>query len=494
MDLIAKKLKLKASSSAPSLLFFLMILGTALFFSSCEESVLDTTPYGQTTTDNFWRNANDADAAINAVYAPLTSIWGHTIMTLINIPDDDQYRAGDHGDHASIENFTYDASLGKLNSTWQAKYEIIQRANGVLINVPDIEMDQTLKNRVLGEAYFLRGFAYWTLAKLFGGVPLILEQDVIDDNFNKPRASLDDTYAQIESDFIKAAELLPEQHSGSDIGRAHSGAAWGYLATLYMYEERFQDAIDAGDHVINGPYPLTESFDDNFKVETQYNPEILFTIGSAEGWQTQSNTIYTTPRPWGGWDFQAPLPNLIEEFEEGDPRLDYSIMMPGDVFDLGGDRGPTEYTADLSPTTGYHFEKWAAWRSEGGLDLNMNLPMLRSAEVYLYVSEAKIRSGGNGDAELNVVRARSGMPPVTNATMEDIIHERRVELAGEGSRHFDLMRWDRAGIVDITEIYGEDRGPYDPPRLFIRPKHYFYAIPQNQIDVSGGVLEQNPGH
>jgi hypothetical protein len=114
--------------------------------------------------------------------------------------------------------------------------------------------------------------------------------------------------------------------------------------------------------------------------------------------------------------------------------------------------------------------------------------------VYLYVAEAKIRSGGNGDTELNAVRSRAGMPPVANATMDHIIHERRVELAGEGRRHFDLMRWDKAGIVDIEQIYGEDRGVYDPQRVFVRPKHYYYAIPQNQIDISGGTLEQNPGH
>ena len=335
------------------------------------------------------------------------------------------------------------------------------------------------------------------MAKLFGGVPLLLEQDVIDNNFNKARATLEQTYAQIESDFLEAANLLPEQHSGSNVGRAHSGSAWGYLSKLYLYQERFEDAIDAGNRIINGPYPLADSFEDNFKIATQYNPEILFTIASSEGWQTQTNTIYTTPRPWGGWDFQAPLPNLVEEeFEENDPRQDYSIMMPGDVFDLGGDRGMTEYTADLSPTTGYHFQKWAAWRDAGGLDLNMNLPMLRSADVYLLVAEAKIRSDGNGDAEINAVRARASqdLPPVSNATMEDLIHERRVELAGESQRHFDLMRWDRAGIVDIVAIYGEDRGPYDPTRTFVRPKHYFYAIPQNQIDVSDGVLEQNPGY
>lgn len=475
-----------------------VMMFSALLFSlnSCDESVLDTTPYGQTTTDNFWKTMSDAESAANALYHPLPAenYYGHVETTLINIPSDDEYRAGDHAPHSDLENFTFDPSHSYFNTSWRNKYEVIQRANGILVHVPGMEFDQTLKNRILGEAFFMRGFAYWTLGHMFAGVPLILEEEVRVSEFDKPRNTLEEVYAQVESDFLRAAELLPATHSGSDIGRPNSGAAWGYLSMLYMYQENFQGAIEAGNHVINGPYPLAESFEDNFLVATQYNPEILFTVGSAQGWRTQSHTIYTTPRPWGGWDFQAPLPDLVNSFEEGDPRQGYSIMMPGDIFDLGGDRGLTEYTADLSPTTGYHYQKYAAWREAGGLDQNMNIPLLRASEVYLYVSEAKIRSGQNGDEELNVVRARAGMPAVTNATMQDIIHERRVELAGEGRRHYDLMRWDKAGIVDITAIYGEDRGTYDPPRNFVRPKHYYYPIPQNQIDVSGGILTQNPGY
>src|SRR5690625_7535259 len=114
---------------------------------------------------------------------------------------------------------------------------------------------------------------------------------------------------------------------------------------VYIYQEKFQEAIEAGNQVINGPYPLAESFEDNFRVETQYNPEILFTVGSSQGWRTQSHTIYTTPRPWGGWDFQAPLPDLVNAVGEGDPRTGYSIMMTGDGFDFVGAVGPTVSTA-----------------------------------------------------------------------------------------------------------------------------------------------------
>jgi len=475
----------------------LVICSTILIFNSCREGVLETPTFGETTSANFWRNATDAEAAVNAIYAPLPeeNFYGHIEQTLTNVPSDDEFRAGDHANHIDIENFTIDARHPYLNTSWENKYEMINRANLVIINVTNIDMDQGLKNRILGEAYYLRGFSYWILAKLFGGVPLILEQEIENNEFNIPRATLEATYSQIESDLLRATELLPENYSGSNVGRAHSGAAWGLLTKLYVYQEKFQEAINSGTNVINGPYPLATSFEDNFKIETQYNPEILFTIGSTQGWQEQVHSIYTTPRPWGGWDFQAPLPNLINEFESDDPRLDYSIMMPGDTFDLGGDRGLSEYTADLSPTTGFHFQKFAAWRDAGGLDLDVNIPILRASDVYLLVAEAKIRSGGNGNTELNKVRERAGLNPITgrSADMGDIIHERRVELAGEGQRHFDLMRWDKADIVDIVSIYGEDRGEFDPPRFFERPKNYFYPIPQDQIDISDGVLEQNPG-
>jgi hypothetical protein len=262
-----------------------------------------------------------------------------------------------------------------------------------------------------------------------------------------------------------------------------------------MYEERFADAIQAGEQVINGPYPLASDFQDNFRVETENNPEMLFSVQQQAGWAESEHIIYTTPRPWGGWDFNEPVQNLADEFEEDDPRRDYSLYEAGDMVDLGGDRGVTEYTTDLSQT-GMHFRKYSSWTSGGGLNFDHNIPILRAADVYLLVAEAKIRSGGDGDTEINAVRQRVGLLPVNGATMEDLIHERRVELAGENQRHQDLMRWDKAGIVDIVQIYA--RGDLHPPnpglkpsRTFVRPKHYYFPIPQVEIDISNGVLEQS---
>ena len=163
------------------------------------------------------------------------------------------------------------------------------------------------------------------------------------------------------------------------------------------------------------------------------------------------------------------------------------------MVDLGGEEGVQEYTADLSQT-GYHFRKYASWRETGGLNAGRNAPLLRSADVYLLVAEAKIRLGQNGDAELNAVRGRTGLDPITGATMDDIIHERRVELAGENERYQDLLRWDKAGIIDIVAMFGQGRGPLKPSRTFQRPKHYYFPIPQREIDLSNGVLTQNDNY
>jgi starch-binding outer membrane protein, SusD/RagB family len=475
-----------------------ILLGVLLLFTQCDDNILESTSYGQVTSQQFWRNGDDVVSAVNAIYEPLLqeNYFGHYERTW-DIQSDDMWRAGDHAEDQSIEYFTYDASNPKLIDTWKWRYEMISRSNAVLINAPKVEMETSLKNRSLGEAYFLRGFSYWRHFLVHGEVPIFVEEDVISGNLNKPKATLDEVKARIEEDLIKAAELLPESYQADpdNLGRVSKGTAYGLLTKFYVYTEQFQKAIDAGKNVTqNASYGLATTFDQNFSIETENNPEVLFSMQYKDGWTTDDTPqIYTTPRPWGGWDFREPIQDLIDEFEPGDPRLGYTVFQVGDMVDLGGEDGVQEYTADLSQT-GYHFKKYASWRPTGGLNAGQNAPILRSADVYLLVAEAKIRLGQNGDAELNAVRARADLSPITNATMKDIIHERRVELAGENERQQDLLRWDKGGVIDIVDFYNQDRGPLKPARVFQRPKHYYFPIPQREIDLSNGVLVQNENY
>lgn len=461
---------------------------------SCSKDFLDTSPYGQSTSDQFWRNADDAVAAANALYEPLDdeSFFGHTEQTF-EICSDDFWRAGDHGEDQGIEEFTFDASNAQLHESYTHKYEIVNRANAVLINVPEIEMDRQLQNRILGEAYFMRAFAMWRQHVIYGSLPIISEEDYRANEFNKAKPTIEEFRAFMEADWKEAARLLPATHTSENVGRPTSGTANGFLTKLYVHWEKFAEAIATGEQVINGPYPLAPNFSDNFTIETENNPEMLFAVQCTEGWNSHPYKIYSTPRPWGGWDFHEPIQDLIDEYETDDPRLDATVFKLGDMVDLGGDKGPTEYVEGLSKTN-YHFRKFASWRPTGGLNNDQNIPILRSADVYLLVAEAKVRSGANGDAELNAVRTRAGLSPKTNVTMVDIMHERRVELAGENQRHADLVRWDKANIIDLVAHYQIDRGAYKPSRNFQRPKHHLFAIPQRQIDLSNGLLEQNPGY
>jgi hypothetical protein len=472
------------------------VLFFGLILSGCQKDLLESTPYGQITSAQFWRNGDDVVAATNAIYTPLLDEDGfaHTEYTFDN-SSDDMVRAGDHGDsEAQLELFTFNASNSHILNTWSTKYEVISRANTLLINSPKVTMDETLRDRCLGEAYFLRGFAYWRLSVIWGEVPIILEEDALANKFNKAKSTLAEVQAQAESDFLKAVDLLPETQDDANLGRVTKGSAYGFLTKLYVYQEQFAKAIATGTMITtNAAYKLADSFDMNFQLSTENNPEILYSLQYEQGWTTDDSPAwYHTPGGLGGWGFHEPIQDLVDEYEVGDPRLDYSIFKPGDQVTMGS----TVHTFVQEDTrlTGYAFRKYTNFTSGGDMNQSLNAPWLRSADVYLLVAEAKIRSSQNGDAELNAVRTRVGLDPITNATMSDIIHERRVELAGENERHQDLMRWDKAGIVDIVQLYAEDRGPYKPARTFVKPKHYYFPLPQREIDLSDGILIQNSNY
>lgn len=152
-----------------------------------------------------------------------------------------------------------------------------------------------------------------------------------------------------------------------------------------------------------------------------------------------------------------------------------------------------------SSETGYHFNKYTTFTSEGLLNFDLLIPLMRSADVYLLVAEAKIRlsGAGAGDQEINAVRARVGLPPISNAGPEELIKERRLELAGENRRHFDLVRWDKIGWVDLVTLYADPKASHTTDqgrKNFQRPRNYYFPLPQEEIDKSNGVLVQNSNY
>lgn len=517
------------------LFIFLPAVICIVLVCSCVKHPLDQSPSGEYTTANFWRNQNDVIAGVLGIYNILfTEDWiGHDLYAYDDQSDDISVD-GDHPDFKSIERFNIDPTLQLVYITWPFAYEQIGRANNAIIYIPKVPvMDSSIRSRSLGEAYFLRAYAYFVLSEIYGDVPLILEKNVQEESYNVAKSPVDSVRAQVESDLLQAANLLPDViYDDADKGRVSRGAAWGMLCKLYMFEDKFTQAIQYGNMVINDPnYALSNSFTNNFTLGNQEsNTEILFGVWNKnqEIANVPSSAIstYFTPRAWQGWGFHHPTQNFVDEFEPGDTvrkkatlisvgdslpnQTNMTTVGPGDAYQMfTGDAGLS--TGRMLPsmsTTGYCIRKYTAFMpsGDGGIDYDLKQPLLRSSDVYLLVAEAKIRANGAGagDAEINAVRTRAGLLPVSGAGMGQLIHERRMELAGENVRWQDLLRWDKDKIINLDTIVSKPKAasplpPYNgtviiPGRTFTRPKDYYMPIPQEIIDESKGVITQNSNY
>ena len=503
---------------------------TGMLFAGCVKTSLNIKPVGTYTTATYWRNEDDVITGINGIYNVLTQEEGvgHNLYAFDDASDDIAVD-GDHSDMWAIERFTADATAYQLHPTWSWAYEQIARANNAIIYVPKVPVvSDDIRKRSMGEAYFLRAHGYWVLNQIFGEVPLILEQNVLDGDYNVPKKSVDSIRTQIESDLLKAADMLPESYDAANKGRVTKGSAWGLLTKLYMTWEKLDKAIQYGTMVTsNANYALANKYSDNFSLGTQEsNTEILFAVWNKNNFNNSPINIYFTPRAWNGWGFHHPTENFVSQFETGDERKAVTVLSvgdsipnqtalieisPSDAYQMfAGKAGQStgRMLPSNSPTTGYCIRKYTAYNPDGtgNLDGDLKQPLLRTADIYLLVAEAKIRTSGAGagDNEIRAVRERAGLTGITGATINDLIHERRVELGGENTRFQDLVRWDKVGVVNLDTIVGTPKyastlPPFNhavalPARTFTRPKNYYWPIPQVVIDESKGVITQNPNY
>jgi hypothetical protein len=490
----------------------LIALSAVLSFAGCSD-FLEPNPKGLHTELNYFKSEQDAVNAVQGIYAyVLHERFAGNHDVKYEACSDDIFNSGDHyATDPQVNNFTVTPGNALLaNEQWQTKYEVISRANLVIMNVPDMSRDQiteAIQNRCVGEAYFYRAFAHWWLYLVHGEIPVITDEDVRNNNYNKPKNTIDEVLAQIEADLLKAADLLPATHPASESGRVHKGSAWAYLAQLYMHwscypgkDACLDKAIEAGNRIIgNNDYRMMDDYSACFTLKGgATNSEMLLQLNGSNGVDYKNNLEkgyfwQIGGEDWNGWSSWMPTKSLADAFGT-DPRKAKTILVDGDVVTVDG--VSKTFSDTLSPT-GYAFVKNAQYKlqSDGqGFtnDLKQNFAMMRTSDVYLLVAEAKIRKGLSGDVEINAVRARVGLPALSGATKDDLILERRLELAGENRRFFDLRRWDRIGWVDIVSILANPDAYNGTARTFVRPRHYFFPIPQEQIDKTNGVLTQNP--
>lgn len=476
----------------------------ALLLLGCED-FLDKNPQGTTTQESFPTTAEDALLATNAVYSTLRNWSYHSGgYPILDIMSDDAYKGSNTTDGANTigryDKFTYDADMETLSNWWMALYEGIKQANVVVEYVPRVEMDTNLKNRYLGEARFLRALYYFDLARAWGEVQLVTTTTPALALQKSPTTAI---YTLIEEDLLYAIDHLTEKSAlpSGDAGRATKGAARALLAKVYLFQKDFPNAEKYAMEVINSQeYDLEEDFLDANGVDGENGVESVFEVGALSienttgGGNQYANTQGIRGVPNKGWGFNRPSVDLREAFEVDDPRQQGTIIELGDEIDgitiVGDSNTPNEYDNGYAIEIESYNRK--VWVPGAGTEFNFghNRRLIRYADVLLMAAEALNENNKSAEAlpHLNEVRERARgendaiLPDITTtdqAALRDLIlHERRVELAMEGHRFWDLVRTGRA-----EEVLG--------PLGFVAGKHEYFPIPQNQIDLSRGTLEQN---
>ncbi len=455
-------------------IYLLAMIAGGLFLNSCSKEFLEVKPKGTALEDNYYQNADEAYNGLVAAYDPLGTECGATYSNKLgplNSASDDCYAGGASSSDVPAwqawNNFTVDASIGIQGDFWSRNFTGVYRANVLLEKLPDVPMNEALKTRFTAEAKFLRAYFYFDLVRLFKNVPLFTAPVSPADIFSVTQAKPADVWAQIEKDLKEAIPDLPASIPVEENGRVTKMAATALLGKVILFqndESRMQEAADLFEQVNTSPnYGLLPNFGDIFRADNKFHKESIFEIvhtsAALMGWESWPNfegNVYTQmcgPRAYvgptyvAGWGFNPITLDLVN-LMKNDPRYRYTISN----IDSLKVAGVATYEKGYQ-NTGYFVQKFAPLQefySTIGGDPVLNYPNdvieIRLADTYLMEAEALVRAGGNATKAqfyLDQVRARVGLPSIP-ATLENIYKERRLELATEGHRFFDLVRTGKA--------------------------------------------------
>jgi len=457
---------------------------------SCSDDFVDIKPEGETLVENFFKTADDANRATNAIYSFLRS-WENTgfpAQYVFGVTGDDVEKGSNPGDASFInayDQFTFTISDDGVHGYWTGQWQAVQRANQVITNVPKIEMDATLKNRLVAEAKMLRAYFYFNLVRIYGGVPIF---DGLQSNYVQPRNTAAEVYAFIVKDLTEASEILPQTYPAADLGRVTKGGALGLLSKVYLYMKDYQKAYDTSNLVIGMGYKLDPDFNHLFRPAGEFGTESVFEVNcgcSAEFGGSQYAEVQGVRNQFG-WGFFTPTQALEDAFEPGDIRKELTILregettLEGDLIKKGDPQAGNSWNQKVYVPTSLN-------NSACGYGSIQNLRILRFADILLINAEAANELGNTGVAIANVnkIRLRANLgetPASTQSTLRAAIwQERRVELAMEMDRFPDLVRTGQA-----EQFLG--------PKGFQKGKNELFPIPLRAITDSKGVLTQNPGY
>jgi hypothetical protein len=497
--------------------------------TGCENFLDQPTP-GKISQTEFYKSEKDAQQATIAIYDRLSNQYYATwqSMYMLKTMPSDESNAGGSGNgdqtgYQNLDDFTVDSQNDKVQSIWQQCYSVIQRAN---TTINKTESTSEIQKRLIAEAKALRAYAYFDLVTLWGDVPLVLNDISPSQYVGFPRTSKTEIYAQIEKDLTEAIPdlWLKSKYAAADRFRISKGTAQAILGKVFMYESaavgngglgvnkwsnaaaQFQAVIDSHE------YGLEKNLATTFSRKGEFGTESLFELSFIDyqynwgnfpwGGAPESNIHIQLMGPRGdfytkapsdsligGWGFNLAKGKLYNALEVNDGRKNATVMSLAELRAAGGQwTGETSWDFD-----GFFQRKYASYSTQtngtepnvGDLNYGTNFRLIRYADVLLMAAESYNRMGGKDVealANLNLVRQRPGthLPPVAvtgSALFNAIVHERFIELAFEGFRYPDLIRW---GLAE-QEL---------SPLGYKAGKHNLMPIPN--ADVLSAHLPQNP--
>jgi starch-binding outer membrane protein, SusD/RagB family len=461
--------------------FFLITVVALLQTTGCKKNFTDLKPVSEITSANYFQTARQADAALTGAYDALQpdSYYGYDMNTFGEATSDNSLAGGDDPGIFQIDGFTTNPTNNITNRNWPQIYQAIGRTNDVVDNVN--KMDVALffnkpqrKTEIIGEAKFLRALHYFNLVRIYGPVPLVLKQTtaVTADNVNVGNSTIDEIYTKgIIPDLEFAIANLPKD---MDKGRATKGAAYGLLAKVYLTRKDWAKAAENVQKVKDlNKYIIISNYDNLFS--SKNTEESLFEVQYIGGGEGNPLPDLYLPYPQATFEFlkfHTPTPDIIAAYTPNDVRKKSSIIFQNQFY-------------------GANFPHIYKFRNAASFAAPTNFPVLRYADVVLMGAEAlnEISYPSQPALEaLNAIRQRAGLSPLTFAALstqnlfrDTVAKERRLELAFEGHRWFDLVRTDKA-LSTLQAAY---------PNM--SAKNLLFPIPQVELDRNPNLI-QNAGY
>ncbi|MBE8713773.1 RagB/SusD family nutrient uptake outer membrane protein [Sphingobacterium hungaricum] len=536
--------------------FYLFLIFTATSILSC--NTLDPIPTDRFTDETFWQSFENSELIVNMAYNQMYSadkMWNDEALS------DNIYEGRSNTDQRAIRNGIADPSLGRFADEWKQAYEGLKTCHVYLANVDRVpEMDPAVKESRIAEIRFIRAFIYFRLVNFYGDVPFFTKDITLEESYTVSRTPKATILDFIHTELNEISTLLPSRNGrpATENGRITKGAAEAFQARAYLYESNWNKVVEHTENLINeqgtyGAYNLFGTYAGLFAAANEYNQEVILDYGYVPSLKMWGKLYDAAPLSAGArLNAYAPLQSLVDNYitlnglaiandasyndnnpyVNRDPRLAATVVFHGGQWQNFGGNTSTIYIRpgtgsnqtermDLyvgpsanSTSTGYYVKKYYDVTATQEYQTGLNIIMFRYADILLMYAEAKneLAKLSNEDWDLTVraLRQRAGF---TNANALNypstasqdqlrtlIRNERRSELALEGLRYYDIIRWKAGSTYLNSEVNGAKFANGNTAyirldtRRFDENRDYLWSVPRSQMDINKNLLPNNPGY